>query len=266
MAKKHLFSIALLIALSLSSCGENIEKVYINKNGELYSLDEVNDNNAYKIGSFEYIDNLIEKEESFIFYFMQNNCQSCEEFKDVMLSYVKETLSFVVKVNLSEQNDLAYKLHEKYSSTLLLEDTPRVYLIESKENMTLIPQSMYSSSLLFNKAMNDRLTTSNVYTFSTLESYKSFFEKEDDLLTIFLDSYDSSANKRYKEIIKDVIQNSDKKTALVELDSNNLEQFKKEYSLTDLSSPIGYRKKDNKWHTFSLNNKESSDFLATYLN
>ncbi len=264
--KKRFLSLILLLPFSLSSCGQNKNNPHINKNGELYSLEEINDDNAYVTGNFEYIDNLIQQKEKFIFYFMQENCHSCEDFKGVMLNYIKESKAFVVKVNMTNQAEIAYKLYEKYNTLLNLIDTPRVYLIENSEKMTLIPQSRYSSSLMFNKAMNDYVYVSNVYTFSSLNSYQTFLEKEDNLLTIFLDYSNSSAIEKYRSFIEEKIQDSDKKVALIELNDDNKSSFIDAYNLNDLNEPIGYIKSENKWHTFSLDNKESSDFLATYLN
>ncbi len=264
--KKRFLTATILLASCLTSCGQNNNNPHINRNGELSSLEEINEDNAYKIGSYEYIENLIEQKERFLFYFMQENCHACEDFKDVMLNYIKDTSAFVIKVNMTNQGEVAYKLYDKYGTLLNLEDTPRVYLIESKEKMTLIPQSRYSSSLMFNKAMQDYVYLTNVYTFSLQNSYKAFLENEENLLTIFVDYSNSNSINKYRSFIEEKIQNSDKKVALVQLDNENISSFKEEYALTDLSSPIGIIKSENKQFVFSSDNKESSDFLATYLN
>ncbi len=266
MKRRNNISLIVLLASLLSSCGQNQNNPHILKNGDLEYIDEINDDNAFINGTYSYLEMMLEANESFIFYLMQDECIGCKDFKDKMLSFIQSTHSLVVRMNITN-NDEFEEFTNKYHDQFFYKNvitTPQVYVVSNKESVIAVPSSRYSTATMFKGAMNDYIYNSNVYTFSTYQSYANFLEKEDDLLTIIVDYTKKETIELYKSVIEQKIKATSKKVALIQILSEDSE-FLTKLEITDSTYPLGIRKATNERVTFKVNDENCKQFLDTYL-
>ena len=265
--RQYLLSLIATLASTLTSCGQSKENPHILKNGDLEIVDEITDDNAFINGTFSYLDMMLEANESFIFYLMQDECIACKEFKDKMLSFVQSTHSLVVKMNISNSEGDFLKLGNKYQEQFFYNNqvaTPKVYVVRNKESVIAVPNSRYSTSTMFKNAMNDYIFNTNVYTFSSFENYSKFLDKEDDLLTIVVDYTKKDTVELYKAMIEEKIKASNKKVALIQIDDEESE-FISKFEIEDTTYPLGIRKATNERFTFTIDEEKNESFLNSYL-
>ncbi|MCQ2793593.1 MAG: hypothetical protein MJ221_04200 [Bacilli bacterium] len=267
-----------ILPLCLSSCGANPNNPHITKNGNLTYLSEITEENAYFNGSFEYVSQMIDSEDYFIFYLTSSECSHCVEFKNKMLDYVKETKASVIKMDIIKYNDddtIGYtadfeKFYKTYGDYFFINGevlTPQVYIAHGKNVATKVPSSRYSTSSMFKGAMNDYVYLDNVMTFSKASSYNEFIKNNKEVMTILLKREYLGSNDIYKYAIKDLIHVSKTQVALVEIDEFNETEFCELFKLESITSPLGYyqngEEKEN--YTFTTNINEGKAFLNKYL-
>ncbi len=265
--REHLKALIAILASTLTSCGQNKDNPHILKNGDLETMEEITDDNAFVNGTFSYLDTMLEANESFIFYLMQDECSACKEFKDKMLSFIQSSHSLVVRMNISTNEEDFLKLGNKYQEQFFYNNqiaTPKVYVVRNKESVIAVPNSRYSTATMFKNAMNDYIYNTNVYTFSSFENYLKFADKEDDLLTIVVDYTKKDTVELYKAMIEEKIKSSNKKVALIQID-NEESEFISKFDIEDTNYPLGIRKATNERFTFSIDEEKNESFLNSYL-
>lgn len=270
-----LFSI--LLTLPLTSCGANSDNVHVLKNGELNVLSELTYDNVYVEATYSYMKNMLQGQENFIFYLTSNTCSHCLEFKSKMLEYVKASHSLVVKMEVYLEDEKTpnpefEQFYNNYKEQFFVNgeiNTPQVYVANGENVATFVPSSRYSTATMFKTAMNDYVYTCNVSTFSTLKAYNDFKSKHlnDGFLTILIERSNQNLIKIYKNQIDQLIKNSKKDIALVEINDNNKNDFYSLFELQDLNYPFGnYQKNDiTDRYTFNSNENEGINFLKKYI-
>ncbi len=276
MQKKIYPLITTFFTLIMSSCSPNFNNTHILRNGELLVEDEINDDNAYKEGTFSYIDSLMKAKDSFILYLVQDECSACANFKDKMLDYVKESKNLVVRISANVKSNYGYdeneefsKLIKNYKDIFFINNefvTPSVYVVNKGESAIKVPNSRYSTSIMFKNAMNDYVYPNSIYAFTDVTKYNAFLNKEDDLLTIAVDYTNSAATYLYQNYIYQYVDSVNKKIALIQINETNKNAFLEALNIEDITYPLGFQKKDNLSYIFQADGANNKEFIDNYLN
>lgn len=271
--KKIIF--LLLTVIALTSCGQNNKNPHILRNGDLFNENDISINNAFNEIKGEEVLSLIKNEENSLLYIYQDECQSCNIFKPIILDYISTTHNLVNTMNVTNNIDEVSKLlNSDYGPVFFPHGssdivTPRLFIIG--ENIaTMFPiSSRGENKLMFKNAMNDYVFDSNVYSFINLNKYKEMVNNNDKLLTVLIDRSNESLMRIYKSQIKSSIFDSNKDVALLDVSKFSRNDVLTYFNIESLEYPYSFYKLNNKKesHYFTPNSvNEGLSFLNNYYN
>ena len=258
MKTRRLFPTMIMLALSLTSCaGKNAEKI-VAINGDLLSQSEITYENSCKDVTFSEMDTLIKSNEKFVFYLTSSICSHCEEFKDKITAYVKDTSTMVYRMDIIAPDHESYSpefiaLREAYKEYFFINDqvaTPQIFIVEGEKVADQVPASRYAQKWMFKRAMKDYVRTTNIYSFSSMVTYQEFEKTRTD--------------KEY------ITFNADKNSDLYRTYYPTIKKSKKDIAIVPIDEGVmiaTYHAKDGatNTYTFSYNHAENEAFLNQYL-
>ena len=240
MKSKHL--LIPFFALTLSSCGAKNNLPFVYKNGDLFALNELTYENSFVDISFEQFDNYVKSEQEFVLYLTSQECSHCYEFKDKIFDFVKEKKTKVMRLEIfdtsgdvSVYTETFKQILDSYSDLLFINGnvlTPQVYIVKGEQFADKIPNSRYSTSLMFKNAFNDYANIANVYSFSSFDAYQKFTETNNDYVTFAFDYANKGATNIYNAQIKNKIKATKKTVAIFEISENNKADFESFYDVS----------------------------------
>lgn len=258
MKTVRLFPTMIMLALSLTSCaGKSVEKI-VAINGDLLSQSEITYENACRDVSFLEMDTLIKSNEKFVFYLTSSLCSHCEEFKDKITSYVKDTSTMIYRMDIIASDHESYSpefiaLRDAYKDYFFINDqvaTPQIFIVEGQKVADQIPASRYAQKWMFKRAMKDYVRTANIYSFSSMLTYQEFEKTRTD--------------KEY------VTFNVDKSSDLYQTYYPSIKTANKEVAIVPIDEGVmiaTYHAKDGSTitYSFSYNHAENEAFINQYL-
>ena len=265
----------LLTTITLTSCGQNNKNPHILRNGDLFNENDISIKNAFNEIKSEEVISLIKNEENSLLYIYQNECQSCNIFKPIILDYISSTHNLVNTMNVTNNIDEISKLlNSDYGPVFFPHGssdivTPRLFIVG--ENIaTMFPiSSRGENKLMFKNAMNDYVYDSNVYSFVKLDKYKEMINSNENLLTILINRSNESLMRIYKSQIKSSIFDSNKDVALLDISKFNQDDIFSFFNIDSLDYPYGVfvNNKIKESHYFTPNSvNEGLNFLNNYYN
>ena len=138
--------------------------------------------------------NLIESKEPFILYFYQTSCKHCQDIKDSLIYFLKETKLCLYAVSNSSISPFCNAINSSYPSLGLDSSkigTPYCCIVEGSTSTILDMSNNAYSPYVFSEYLSPKINLTNLYTFRNASSFASFMEENQAALGYVSNSLNS---------------------------------------------------------------------------
>ncbi|MFA5283093.1 MAG: hypothetical protein WC366_00980 [Bacilli bacterium] len=226
--KKMFSSIAiLLIIMPLSSCGSS-NPSYIQINQEILSKGEPTSESSMNEWTYsadgQYIKSLMNSDQDFTLLFSSDYCSHCREAKPSIIRYIYETKAMIYYIQTDAFEDIYVEYEKIYNNSLGNPSaslvTPTLMFFKGRTLVNYVTGNdrllnIISTTNLFNA--QTRIT--NVSHIDTLMGLSEYVASNPDSLLYFYDINDTTAINAYTNVLKEKSNKSDKKSAIVDMNS-----------------------------------------------
>lgn len=243
--KKLFLSIVLLsIIIPLSSCNSS-NPLYIQINQEILSKGEPTSESSMNEWTYsadgQYIASLMNSNQDFTLLFSSDYCTYCKEAKPSIIRYIYETKAMIYYIQTDAFEDI-YEEYEKIYNNCLGNPTanlvtPTLMFFKGRTLVNYVTGNdrllnIVSTTNLF----NGQTQITNVSHIDTLTGLSEYISANPNSLLFFYDINDTTAINAYTNVLKEISNKSDKKSAIVDMNSLSDTDRLKLISEYDLSS------------------------------
>lgn len=278
--KKIFSAIAFLsIILPLSSCSSS-NPLFVQINHEILSKEEPTSESSMNDWTYnadgQYIASLMNSNQDFTLLFSSDYCNYCKPAKPSIIRYIYETKAMIYYIQTDAFEDIYIEYEKIYNNAL---GNPTANLVTPTlmffKGRTLVNYVTGNDRLLnivsTTNLFNGQTRITNVSHVDSIEGLISYVSLNPNSLLFFYDINDTTAINAYTNVLKDLSNRSDKKSAIIDMDSLSGEDRAQLISQYNLSSE--YRPEFVAYVNGSLQNKftysgidsELTDYLRQYL-